>query len=231
MHRRFAARRDVLTLDGDTASRLLAGQLDRGDAPPGYGDVAAVLAAAAAPARPHELAAEDAALGSFRAAVARRPDRRRSAVAPLAAVLTSLLLVLGGGAVATATGSLPDSAQGVAHNALGAVGVSVPAPARVVRPPLFVRRPTVTTTPVHRSRPHPAARRPTRPASLPPPSLPRPPPRAGPNRVTLAVALCRADGAGRLGTGVGRAARAYQVLAGLAGGAPNVPGYCRSVLG
>jgi hypothetical protein len=229
MHRPFAARRDVLTLDEGTATRLLAGQLDPSDAPPGYGDVASVLAAASAPARPHELASEEGALEVFRAAGRTRPARRRR-VGPLVAVLTVAVLVLGGGAAATATGSLPGPAQGVAHDALGAVGVSVPSASHAARQTPVVHPPTIRSAP-RPVAPHPTPRRRRVPSSTPAPTAPRsPPPRGGPNRSSLVVALCRAYDAGRLGNGAGRSSRGYQVLAGLAGGEANIPGYCRSVL-
>jgi hypothetical protein len=57
----------IPVLDPDTAERLLSGRLDPADAPPGYDEVAALLQAAAAPAHPHELAGEPAALTMFRA--------------------------------------------------------------------------------------------------------------------------------------------------------------------
>ncbi len=231
MHRPFAARRDVLTLDEGTAARLLAGQLDPSDAPPGYGEVAGVLAAASAPPRPHELAAEEGALETFRAAASTRPVRRRRRGGPLVAVLTAAVLVLGGGAAATATGALPGPAQGVAHDALGAVGVSVPSAPQATRRTPVAHPPTIRTAPRHVA-PHPASHRPTVRASTPAPTAPRPKPtRGGPNRTSLVVALCRAYDAGRLRSGAGRASRGYEVLAGLAGGEANIPGYCRSVLG
>jgi hypothetical protein len=233
MHRPFAARRDVRTLDEDTASRLLAGQLDPSDAPPGYGGVTKLLASVAAPTRPHELAAEGEARRVFRAVSERPPARRRRRVAPLVAALTAVLLVFGGGAAATATGSLPGSAQSVAHDALGAVGVSVPSPSRATHPIRVVRRAPLRTRPQHtvpRRPPNPPRHRPTLPAAAP--TGPRsPPPRGGPNRSSLATMLCRADDAGRLGRGSGRSARAYDALAALAGGPGNIPAYCRSVLG
>jgi hypothetical protein len=58
----------VPVLDPDTAERLLSGRLDPADAPPGYDQVAALLQMAAAPAHPHELAGEPAALAMFRSA-------------------------------------------------------------------------------------------------------------------------------------------------------------------
>lgn len=231
MRRPFADRRDVLTLDEGTATRLLAGRLDPSDAPPGYREVAGVLGAASAPARPHELASEEGALEVFRAAASARPTRRRRRVGPLVAVLTAAVLVLGGGAAATATGSLPGPAQGVAHDALGAVGVSVPSASHATRRIPVAHPPTIRTAPRHVAR-HPTPHRPTVRASTPAPTAARPsPPRGGPNRSPLAVALCRADDAGRLRSGAGRASRGYQVLAGLAGGEANIPGYCRGVLG
>jgi hypothetical protein len=58
----------IPALDDDTAERLLAGRLDPDDAPPAYADVARLLQAAAAPPSPEELAGQEAALASFRAA-------------------------------------------------------------------------------------------------------------------------------------------------------------------
>jgi hypothetical protein len=232
MRRPFAARRDVLTLDEGTATRLLAGQLHPSDAPPGYGEVASLVAAAAAPPRLHELASEEAARRLFRAAASRPRTGRRWRVAPLVAALTVTAVVLvGGAAAATATGSLPGPAQGVAHDALGAVGVSVPSVRGTARRTSLVRRPPTTAAP----RPlvprlHPRQR------ALPPPSTPasrarRAPVRVPPSRSAAMAMLCRAYDAGRLGTGGARASRAYEALAGLAGGPGNIPGYCGRALG
>jgi hypothetical protein len=58
----------MVPLDDDTAERLLAGRLHPEDAPPGYGEVARVLRAAAGPPSPEELAGREAALAGFRAA-------------------------------------------------------------------------------------------------------------------------------------------------------------------
>jgi hypothetical protein len=129
-----------LAIDQDTADRLLAGRLDPADAPPGYGEVAKVLVAAAAPALPHELEGEAAATAAFarerldrrgadsHSAPRRRPPQRRSSVgaapgradaAPrqrrasrfaVVAVAVAVLMV-GGAAAAAATGTLPGPAQ------------------------------------------------------------------------------------------------------------------------
>jgi hypothetical protein len=109
-----------LAIDQDTADRLLAGRLDPADAPPGYAEVANVLAAAAAPTHPHELDDESAALAAFSAA---RPDRNGavSHAAPrrgrlgskLAVVAVAVGVLMVGGVAAAATGSLPEPAQRV----------------------------------------------------------------------------------------------------------------------
>lgn len=76
----FTRRRHPLTLDEDTAARLLTGRLDPADAPPGFAEVARVIAAAAAPARRDELAGEDEALTTYRAVP--RPTERPAPRAP-----------------------------------------------------------------------------------------------------------------------------------------------------
>jgi hypothetical protein len=124
-------RDDPLALDDDSADRLLAGRLDPADAPPGYAETAAVMAAATAPARPDELAGMQALLDAFRAALdapPQSPRRQRMlvrllTVKALAAAFTGALLI--GGVAAAATGSLPDAAQRMAHRIAGAA----PAPA------------------------------------------------------------------------------------------------------
>jgi hypothetical protein len=235
MFRRFSARSaDPLALDEATASRLLAGAIDPADAPPGYAPVAAVLAAAAAPRRPEELTGAPPTLVA--AGPAHPPAPRRTRTLRLTA-LVGVAVVAVGGVAAAATGSLPGGVQSVAHDALGAVGVSVPAPARahthrsvparrsarVVAP----RRPVVP----HGPSPHrPVVPRPHRTAPVPPPHQPHPRPRPAPS--TVAAALCRADAAGTLSPlAAGRAGRAYRSLAGLARGAANIAAYCRGVLG
>ncbi len=121
---------DPLALDDDSADRLLAGRLDPADAPPGYAEVAAVMAAATAPGSPHELAGATSVLEAFRAADPRPvPSRRAHMLVKLltakAAAAAVSAVLLAGGVAAAATGSLPDPAQRMAHRMVGAA----PAPA------------------------------------------------------------------------------------------------------
>jgi hypothetical protein len=122
---------DPLALDEQTAEQLLTGQLSPAQAPPRYAEVAALLAATAAPPTPEELAGEAAALAELRAVTwkprratahtrrAARPPRRRWA--GLAAVALVGALVTGGAAVA-ATGNLPAPVRDAARSILGTVG-------------------------------------------------------------------------------------------------------------
>ncbi|TYK50490.1 hypothetical protein [Actinomadura decatromicini] len=96
-------------LDRRTAERLLrrAGRRSPGAAP-----LDALLAAAAAPARPDELAGEDAAVAAFRAAP--RPARQSRAAAlrrlltiKVVAIVGGSLVLTGGAAYATITGRIP----------------------------------------------------------------------------------------------------------------------------
>jgi hypothetical protein len=117
----------------DLLDRLLEGRLDPGSAPPGYGGLARLLAAVAAPATPQELAGEQRAMASFaavmrshpptlsprRIAVPRKALTMKAAAAALVAVLS-----LGGVAVA-ASGLLPDQASPVADQATATTGVDV----------------------------------------------------------------------------------------------------------
>ena len=215
-------------LDDGTAARLLAGGLASADAPPGYAAVATVLRAAAAPPRAAELSGEDAARAAFTAARHVEPAPRRRHPARVAVLVAAGVLCLGGVAAA-ATGTLPRPVQSAAHDAFGSVGVSVPAPHPATRSttPAPLRHIPVTTTPPPRVL-HPRPSHPT--PTTPPTTVPRrtPPTRTG---STLAVLLCRAAASGRL-TPHGSAAeqRAYATLAQLAGGAANIPSYCRGVL-
>ncbi len=212
-------------LDDGTAARLLAGDLAPADAPPGYAAVATVLQAAAAPPRPAELDGEDAARTAFTAALRVGPAPRRRHPARVAVLVAAGVLCLGGVAAA-ATGTLPRSVQSAAHDAFGSVGVSVPTPSGTrSTPPAPVRhRPvTTTTTPrvVHPLSPHPTP--------TPPPTTPRrtPPTHTG---STFAGLLCRAAASGGLTPHGGAEQRAYATLVQLAGGAANIPSYCRGVL-
>jgi hypothetical protein len=111
--------------DQDTLERLLDGRLDPGSAPPGYGGLARLLAAATAPAAPDELAGEQVAMATFAAAMRSHPpilSPRRTAVArkvfSLKAAAAALVAVLSiGGIAAAATGLLPDQASPVADKA------------------------------------------------------------------------------------------------------------------
>jgi hypothetical protein len=111
--------------DQDTLERLLEGRLDPTSAPPGYGGLARLLAAATAPATPEELAGEQRALAEFTAVMRSTPSTlvpRRNAVPSkvftMKAAAAALVAVLSiGGIAAAATGHLPGQASSVADQA------------------------------------------------------------------------------------------------------------------
>jgi hypothetical protein len=121
------------SLDESTVDRLLSGAVAVDDAPPGYASVVRALDALRAPATAQEacdptadVQAILAALGGQhvpRAAHGERAARSRKVVQPIAATLIGSLVLLGGLAGANA---LPGGAQAVAHDMLGALGVTVP---------------------------------------------------------------------------------------------------------
>lgn len=126
-------RRNAQGLDRSTAERMFVG-LAADDAPPDYAAVAAVLAAAAAPADESSTApGEYAAVRAYHDAIyATVPARSRSArrfqpwhtaAGRIAVFATAGALAMGGGVAAAATGSLPAPAQRVAHQILGGLGV------------------------------------------------------------------------------------------------------------
>jgi hypothetical protein len=105
--------------------RLLEGRLDPVSAPPGYGGLARLLAAATAPAAPQELAGEQLALATFAAEMRSHPPilvPRRTAVLgkvfTMKAAAAALVAVLSiGGVAAAASGLLPGQASPVADQA------------------------------------------------------------------------------------------------------------------
>jgi hypothetical protein len=119
----------------DLLDRLLEGRLAPGAAPPGYGGLARLLAAVAAPATPQELAGEQRALATFtavmrpmpptlssrRIAVPRKVFTMKAAVAALVAVLSL------GGVAAAAGGRLPGQASPVANQAAATTGADAAA--------------------------------------------------------------------------------------------------------
>jgi hypothetical protein len=127
---------DPLALEEVTAERLLAGDLPPDQAPPGYGEVAALLAATVAAPSPAELAGQAAVVAKLQALtrarraavicrqVGKRSRRRRvglAVVVVVGALATS-------GAAAAATGRLPGPIQDAAQSILVTVGGAEPAP-------------------------------------------------------------------------------------------------------
>jgi hypothetical protein len=121
--------------DQDILDRLLDGRLDPASAPPGYGGLARLLAAVAAPAAPQELAGAQRAMATFAAAMRSHPPTlspRRTAVprkvltmkAAAAALVAALSL---GGVAAAAGGLLPDQASPVADQAPATTGADAAA--------------------------------------------------------------------------------------------------------
>jgi len=127
---------DPLALDDDTAERMLAGDLDPADAPPGYAEVAVVLAAATAEPHPDELTgaaavAELAAVNRSGPAAARpagRPGRRPRTGLAVAVVVGALSM---GGVAAAATGHLPGPIREAARDVLIRAGVATADPPAV----------------------------------------------------------------------------------------------------
>lgn len=122
-----------LPLDADTADRLLAGAVAPEDAPPGYAEVAVLVAAVAEGFPRDELAREAETVAVLATAVRSsqaemtKPPRRSFVprVKLASALVTAALAGTTGLAVA---GSLPGAAQDVASAVLANVGISVPGP-------------------------------------------------------------------------------------------------------
>src|SRR5829696_8441814 len=125
---------DPLALDDDLAERLLDGDLPLDQAPPGYAQVASLLAAAAGPPTPAELAGREAALAELRAmaragrAIPRgsgRPGRRRRVGLLVAVAVCGLSTT---GIAAATTGTLPDPIRDTARRILATVDDTAPMP-------------------------------------------------------------------------------------------------------
>ncbi len=120
-------------IDAGTAERLIKGQIQPADAPPGYGAVAATINAASTGPQPVELAGEREAIAQFTRVRGEetgetvcgsgRPIRRKTG-AGVAIIAGGVLLV--GGVAAAASGNLPDPMQHFVHRSVAHVGVSIP---------------------------------------------------------------------------------------------------------
>jgi hypothetical protein len=230
MRRRFATPgAGSPPLDEDTLDRLLAGDLPPHDAPPGYAEVAALLAATVAPPRPEELTGQAAVLAELRAvtrartipARARRTGRRSRRRLGLAVVAVAGALATGG-AAAAAGGHIPEPVRNAAHSILVSVGGADPA------------------TPVA-----PPTGDGTGPGATAAPSGPEPPGQTGPSSGSRAAGsatspdtaapdterLCRAYLASQdKQTGKKLKAPWSKLLADKAGGADKVLSYCQDLL-
>jgi hypothetical protein len=149
---------DPLALDEDTAERLLAGELDPSEAPPGFAEVAAIMAAAAAAPNPDELAGEPAAVARLLAARSRQQSSRRRRTATTRGrrrIGLAVAIIIGalsmGGVAAAATGHLPEPIREAARSLLTTIGVATPGtPAGSDRQPVpSTEGPGAGTTPNH----------------------------------------------------------------------------------
>ncbi len=118
-------------LDANTAERLLSGAVPAADAPPGYGAVASVLAAASSPGAVPEMDFEELARVARRAADRPGPSPTRRSpmlgkLLTMKAAAAAGVILIGASGAAAATGNLPGPVQGVAHSTLAHVGVDVP---------------------------------------------------------------------------------------------------------
>jgi hypothetical protein len=212
MRQRPGRREAPPTVDDETADRLLAGQLDPADAPPGYAAVAKLVAAATGPATTDELAGEPEAIARFaatarsgfptRASITRRAGvpRRLLTVKAAAAVLVAALSV---GGVAVAAGVFPAPARPAADHGRGSSG-SGPAT------PGASGAATTTTAAGNRERGNGTA--------------------TGPDATGPAKdGLCRAWEAGQAGEhGRRQDSTAFRALVAAAGGADKIAAYCQA---
>jgi hypothetical protein len=121
--------------DQDLLDRFLDGRLNPSSAPPGYGGLARLLAAATAPATPEELAGEQLAMATFTAQLRSQPPtlsprrtpvpRKILTMKAAAAALVAALSI--GGVAAAAGGLLPDQASPVADQAPATTGADAAA--------------------------------------------------------------------------------------------------------
>jgi hypothetical protein len=127
-------RHDPLTLDEQTAERLLAGALPAVDAPPGYQAVASSLRALEQGSSAAELAGEPEAVAAIASVVASSPTpiattRRSTVSTKLRTAKAAAAALVGGLSLTTGlamANALPGAAQDVASAALAKVGVSTP---------------------------------------------------------------------------------------------------------
>jgi hypothetical protein len=185
-----------------------------------YPELSHLLAAAAAPPRPGELAGLHPAVAAFEAAgregrpTVAVPVRRRAIVRSLAVKVTAgvAVLIFGGTALAAETGNLPGGSQRHAHDLFSGLGVPAPgtAPATTAPPS---RRPTAT------------------PAPIPTPSAGEPSETPGPAGA-VAPGLCRSWVARQKNPKKKpMQAESLRKLAAAAGGEGNIAAFCAALLG
>jgi len=123
-------------LDDDSAARMLQGLVQPDDAPPGYGVVAGLLAAAARPAPVDEDAATATVTAMVEAIREGAPVPQTSRRSPMltkllagkAALAALGVVALTASGAAAATGSLPTPVQSAVSGAASHVGVNLPNP-------------------------------------------------------------------------------------------------------
>jgi hypothetical protein len=219
---------DPLALDEETVERLVAGELSPDQAPPGYGEVAELLAAATAAPTRGELAGQAAVLAELRAVTrarraptharrAARPPRRRMGLA--AAVLVGALAT--GGVAAAATGHLPAPVREVARSMLDTVGGAESAAPTPPGPPASAPPTRVAGPGGDGQGPPPTAAADRGPGTT----------GAAPGANPDLDRLCQAYLAGK-GSEQGRKldATAFEALARAAGGPDQVDAYCQDLL-
>jgi hypothetical protein len=122
-----------LQLDPGTIDRLLAGDVEPDDAPPGYSEVARVLQAAGA--RDGDELAQEASHVAIAMELVRQPastpsDRRSRKMSSIHRLKVGGLVVVGalvGSTGLAVAGVLPDAAQDAVSNVFDRVGITIPA--------------------------------------------------------------------------------------------------------
>jgi hypothetical protein len=217
---------DPLALDDETVERLLRGGLSPAQVPPGYAEVAALLAATTAPPSPEELSGQAAALAELRAVTRRRratagtrrlarpPRRRRAGLA--AVVLVGAVAT--GGVAAAATGHFPAPVRDAARSILAPLDDRTPPGARPGQ--AATSGPASSSATTGPSGSQPTGTTPHGPAST----------AAGPAAGQNHQGLCLAYLAGQSGQGRKLEAPALQALARAAGGEDKIAGWCAELL-